>query len=112
MATWIACISLARESARTRFAHQGGARQGQKGCAMRFIGNQHALHFGGVTFVNRTTLVQNVLAELADFGKSQEEQQEMARILGDVIDQMEDELRDELRNKHYHADLHLPFTEK
>ena len=77
---------------------------------MRFIGNQHALHFGGVTFVNRATLAQYVLDEMANFGKSETEQQEMARILADAIDQMEEELRNELRQKHYHADLHLPFN--
>lgn len=77
---------------------------------MRFIGNQHALHFGGVTFVNRATLAKYVLDEMANFGKTADEQQEMARILADAIDQMEEELRDELRQKHYHADLHLPFN--
>ncbi len=75
---------------------------------MRFIGNNHALHFGGVTFVNRVTLVKEVIEEMARFGKSEEQQEEIARIIGDVVDQVEDELRDELRQKHYHADLHMP----
>jgi hypothetical protein len=79
---------------------------------MRFIGNHHALHFGGVTFINRHTLTQYVLEEMGRFGKSDDEQQEMARILADVIDQVEEELRDELRQKHYLQDLnaHQPAT--
>lgn len=75
---------------------------------MRFIGNNHALHFGGVTYVNRTALVKYVLDEMDRFGKSDAEQQDMARIIADAVDQLEDELRDELRQKHYHADLHVP----
>lgn len=75
---------------------------------MRFIGNNHAIHFGGVTFVNRVTLVQYVTEEMARFGKTESEQQEAARIIADVVDQIEDELRDELKKKHYHHDLHMP----
>lgn len=75
---------------------------------MRFIGNNHALHFGGVTFVNRVTLVQYVIEEMARFGKNEGEQQEITRILATCVDRMEDELRAELREKHYHADLHMP----
>ncbi len=75
---------------------------------MRFIGNNHAIHFGGVTFVNRVTLVKEVIEELARFGKNEEQQQEIARIIDDVVDQIEDELRDELKQKRYHADLHMP----
>lgn len=78
---------------------------------MRFIGNSHALHFGGVTFINRHTLVQLMLEELSRFGKSQEQQQEMARVVADVIDQVEDELREELKAKHYHHDLHMSGPE-
>jgi DNA-binding ferritin-like protein (Dps family) len=78
---------------------------------MRFIGNNHALHFGGVTFVNRVTLVKEVIEEMARFDKTEAQQEEIARIIGDVVDQMEDELREELQQKHYHADLHIP-TEK
>ena len=75
---------------------------------MRFIGNHHALHFGGVTFVNRVTLINYLTDEMSRFGKSPEEQQETCRFIADVIDQIEDELRDELKQKHYHADLHMP----
>ena len=75
---------------------------------MRFIGNNHALHFGTVTFVNSTTLTKYVLEEMGRFGKTEEQQQEMARIIADVVEQMEEELRNELRQKHYHADLHIP----
>ena len=74
---------------------------------MRFIGNNHALHFGGVTFVNRVTLLQYVTDEMERFGKTEEQQQEMARIIGDAVDQMEEELRDELKKNHYHSDLHV-----
>lgn len=74
---------------------------------MRFIGNNHALHFGGVTFVNRVTLVKEVREEMAKFGKTQEQLDEMARILNDVVDEMEEELREELKQKRYHADLHV-----
>ena len=77
---------------------------------MRFIGNNHALHFGGVTFVNRVTLVQHVTEEMARFGKSEDEQLAVARFIADAVDQLEDELRDELKQKHYHADLHIPVT--
>lgn len=75
---------------------------------MRFIGNQHALHFGGVTFVNRVTLLSKVRQEMAEFGISQSQQDQMAGIITDVVDQLEEELRDELRQKRYHADLHVP----
>ena len=75
---------------------------------MRFIGNHHALHFGGVTFVNRVTLVKYMMEEMARYGKSEAEQQEVTRFISDVVDQMEDELRDELKAKHYHHDLHMP----
>lgn len=74
---------------------------------MRFIGNNHALHFGGVTFINRATLIRYVTQELEQFGKSQEQQQEIALLVNEAIDRMEDELRDELKLKHYHADLHI-----
>ena len=74
---------------------------------MRFIGNNHAIHFGGVTFVNRVTLTKYVLDEMARFGKSQDEQQEVARFVGDAVDQMEEELRNELKQKHYHSDLRI-----
>lgn len=77
---------------------------------MRFIGNNHALHFGGVTFVNRVTLVKMVMEEMSRFGKNEEQQQEIARILADVVDDLEEELREELRQKHYHSDLHIPAS--
>lgn len=79
---------------------------------MRFIGNNHAIHFGGVTFVNRVTLAKYVLEEMARFGKTQDQQQEAARFIADAVDQMEDELRDELKQKHYHTDLRMPAPEK
>lgn len=79
---------------------------------MRFIGNNHAIHFGGVTFVNRVTLVKHVLEEMGRFGKTQEQQQETARFIADAVDQMEDALREELKQKHYHSDLHMPSPEK
>ena len=75
---------------------------------MRFIGNNHALHFGGVTFVNRVTLLQTVTREMERFGKSEADQQELANIIHFCIDEIEDELRQELKQKHYHADLHIP----
>ncbi len=74
---------------------------------MRFIGNTHAIHFGGVTFVNRVTLVKYVLDEMTRFNMSPSQQQEMARIINDAVDTMEEELRGELTQKHYHADLHM-----
>jgi len=79
---------------------------------MRFIGNNHALHFGGVTFINRVTLVKLVEEEMARFGKSEGEILEVARIIADVVDQVEEELRDELRQKHYHHDLHMQPAEQ
>ena len=79
---------------------------------MRFIGNTHAIHFGGVTFVNRVTLVKHVLEQMARFGKSQDQQQEVARFIADAVDQLEDELRDELKQKHYHSDLRMPAPER
>ncbi len=77
---------------------------------MRFIGNNHALHFGGVTFVNRVTFLSYLMEEMANFGKSEAEQQEIARFVADVVDRMEEELREELKRKHYHHDLHMPDT--
>ena len=77
---------------------------------MRFIGNNHAIHFGGVTFVNKVTLVKHVIEEMARLGKSEQQQHEMTRIIEDVVGQIEDELRSELTQKHYHADLHVPAT--
>jgi hypothetical protein len=74
---------------------------------MRFIGNNHAIHFGGVTFVNRVTLAKYILDEMARFGKSQDDQQEVARFIADAVDQMEEELRNELKQKHYHSDLRI-----
>lgn len=74
---------------------------------MRFIGNNHAIHFGGVTFINRVTLVKYVLEEMANFGKPLEQQEEVTRFISDAVDRMEDELRDELKQKHYHSDLHM-----
>ncbi len=79
---------------------------------MRFIGNNHALHFGGVTFVNRVALVQKVIEEMARFGKDDEEQQEVARFIADAVDDMEEELREELRLKHYHHDLHMQDADR
>lgn len=79
---------------------------------MRFIGNNHALHFGGVTFVNHVTLLKYVTDEMARFGKSEAQQQELARIINDAVEDMEDELRAELKQKHYHADLHVPESEQ
>ena len=75
---------------------------------MRFIGNNHAIHFGAVTFVNRVTLVEYVIKRMAAIGKNQEEQNQATGIIAAVVDQIEEELRDELRQKHYHADLHMP----
>ena len=75
---------------------------------MRFIGNNHALHFGGVTFVNRVALLQYMTDEMTRFGKTTEQQAEIVRFMNDCVDQMEDELRQELREKHYHSDLKMP----
>ncbi|HOD81445.1 MAG: hypothetical protein BWX88_03907 [Planctomycetes bacterium ADurb.Bin126] len=75
---------------------------------MRFIGNNHALHFGGVTFVNRVTLVQEVREELAHRGRTPHEQDWAIDLLNTVVDKLEEELREELRQKHYHHDLHMP----
>jgi len=74
---------------------------------MRFIGNNHALHFGGVTFVNRVTLVQQVRDEMARRGRTPHEQDWAIDLLNNVVDKLEEELRDELRQKHYHHDLHM-----
>ena len=79
---------------------------------MRFIGNNHALHFGGVTFVNRVALIKFVVDEMARRGRARDQQQEMAGIIATVVDSMEEELRNELRQKHYHADLQMPLYEK
>ena len=79
---------------------------------MRFIGNNHAIHFGGVTFVNRVTLAKYVLDEMARFGKPQDQQQEVARFISDAVDQVEEELRNELKQKHYHSDLHMSPTKE
>ena len=75
---------------------------------MRFIGNNHAIHFGGVTFVNRVTLAKYVAEAMSKMGKSADQQQEAARVIAGVVDQMEEELREELQQKHYHHDLHVP----
>ena len=75
---------------------------------MRFIGNNHALHFGGVTFINRVTLVDYLREEMTRFGKSDDHQAEFLRYVNDVVDQVEQELREELKAKHYHHDLHIP----
>lgn len=75
---------------------------------MRFIGNQHAIHFGGVTFVNHVALVNMVIRELIAANKPAALQEEMTDILNQVVRRMEQELRDELRQKHYDADLALP----
>ena len=75
---------------------------------MRFIGNNHALHFGGVTFINRVTLVHYVTEEMARFGMSDQQQQDVTRIMADAVDRMEEELREELKQKHYHHDIHVP----
>lgn len=80
---------------------------------MRFIGNNHAIHFGGVTFVNRVTLATYTAKAMSQMGKSDEQQRETTRIIAGVVDQMEEELREELQQKHYHHDLHVPGgTEK
>ena len=52
--------------------------------------------------------MQYVTDEMARFGKSQDEQDEIARLITDAVDSMEEELREELRQKHYHSDLHMP----
>ena len=78
---------------------------------MRFIGNHHAIHFGGVTFVNRVTLTNYVSEEMARFGKSDESQMEIARFINDAVDQMEEEVREELRQKHYLQDLGVKVEE-
>ncbi|HAU38772.1 MAG TPA: hypothetical protein DCX07_13780 [Phycisphaerales bacterium] len=79
---------------------------------MRFIGNNHAIHFGGVTFINRVTLVSYVEEEMARAGKSSPQQLEVARFIKDAVDRVEEELRVELRAKHYLADLHEPQAAK
>lgn len=73
---------------------------------MRFIGNHHALHFGGHTFINDVTLVNYVIKEMIAAGKSSELQEEMTAIINQAVHKVEQELRDELRQKHYHQDLH------
>ena len=74
---------------------------------MRFIGNHHALHFGGHTFINNQTLVKNVIQELIRLKKPEALQQEITKILNDAVHNVEQELREELRQKHYHQDLHM-----
>jgi hypothetical protein len=74
---------------------------------MRFIGNHHALHFGGHTFINDVTLVNYVIKEMIRRKKSSAEQEDMVGILNSVVHTVEQELRDELKQKHYHQDLHV-----
>ena len=74
---------------------------------MRFIGNHHALHFGGHTFINNGTLIKYAIKEMMARGKSSADQEEMTTILKKVVDVVEQELRDELKEKHYHHDLHM-----
>ena len=75
---------------------------------MRFIGNHHALHFAGHTFINNTTLTKYVIQEMIRLHKPEEEQNEVTKIISDAVHKVEQELRDELRAKHYHHDLHIP----
>jgi hypothetical protein len=75
---------------------------------MRFIGNNHALHFGGVTFVNRATLLKEVHEEMEQYHFDAEMRDKVSAIIKAVVDQIEDELRQELKAKHYHHDLHVP----
>lgn len=77
---------------------------------MRFIGNHHALHFGGHTFVNNATLINYAIKEMIARGKSSAEQEELTKILTKVVDVVEQELRDELKEKAYHHDLHMEMT--
>ncbi len=74
---------------------------------MRFIGNHHALHFGGHTFVNNGTLINYAIKQMIARGKSSAEQEDLTKILTKVVEKVEQELRDELREKHYHHDLHM-----
>ena len=74
---------------------------------MRFIGNHHALHFGGHTFINDVTLVNYAIKEMIRRKKSDAEQEEVVSILNSVVHTVEQELRDELKQKHYHQDLHV-----
>jgi hypothetical protein len=50
------------------------------------------------------------MEEMARFGKPEQDQQEIARIIADVVDSLEDDLREELKQKHYHADLNIPAS--
>ena len=73
---------------------------------MRFIGNHHALRFGGHTFINNQTLVNYVIKEMIEQGKSDSEQEQVTEFINTVVHKVEQELRDELKAKHYHHDLH------
>lgn len=73
---------------------------------MRFIGNHHALRFGGHTFVNNQTLINYVIREMIERGRSDADQEEATNIINAVVHKVEQELRDELTAKHYHHDLH------
>ena len=73
---------------------------------MRFIGNHHALRFGGHTFVNNQTLVNYVIKEMIEQGKTDAEQEQVTELINTVVHKVEQELRDELKAKHYHHDLH------
>lgn len=79
---------------------------------MRFIGNHHALHFGGHTFINDVTLLNSVIREMINAGKSSAFQEEVTSLITQAVHKAEQELRDELRQKHYHHDLHISEQEK
>ncbi|HNX27260.1 MAG TPA: hypothetical protein PKK48_07620 [Phycisphaerae bacterium] len=74
---------------------------------MRFIGNHHALHFGGHTFINDVTLINTVIREMINAGKPAAFQEEVTDIITQAVHKVEQELRDELRQKHYHQDLQV-----
>lgn len=77
---------------------------------MRFIGNHHALHFGGHTFINDVTLVNTVIREMINAGKPSAFQEEVTAMITQAVHKVEQELRDELRQKHYHQDLKVQET--
>lgn len=74
---------------------------------MRFIGNHHALHFGGHTFINDVTLLNSIIREMINAGKPAAFQEEVTALITQAVHKAEQELRDELRQKHYHHDLHV-----
>ena len=66
---------------------------------MRFIGNHHALRFGGHTFINNQTLINYIIKEMIERGRSSQDQEEATDIINTVVHKVEQELRDELTAK-------------